>query len=59
MIFGMHAHRCCSPKAVHLRVVMETLGHSEIGTTMNIYSHVIPALQQDAAQRLDAVLSAR
>ena len=41
---------------VHPRVVMETLGHSTIAITMNLYSHVVPALQQDAADRLDAVL---
>jgi len=38
------------------RVVMETLGHSTIGMTMNTYAHVIPALQQDAADLMDAIL---
>ena len=35
---------------------METLGHSQISLTMNTYSHVLPALQEDAALRLDAIL---
>jgi hypothetical protein len=36
---------------------METLGHSQISLTMNTYSHVIPALQRDAAERMDAILA--
>jgi integrase len=36
---------------------METLGHSQISLTMDTYSHVIPALQRDAADRMDALLS--
>jgi hypothetical protein len=36
---------------------METLGHSQIGVTMNTYAHVLPVLQKDAADRMDAALS--
>jgi hypothetical protein len=36
---------------------MEILGHSQISLTMNTYSHVIPALQRDAAERMDAILA--
>ncbi len=53
-------HTCASlllAQGVHPRVVMETLGHSQISLTMDTYSHVIPALQRDAADRMDAVLS--
>jgi hypothetical protein len=28
---------------------METLGHSQISLTMNTYSHVLPALQEEEA----------
>ena len=35
---------------------METLGHSQVSLTLNTYSHVLPALQRDAAARMDAVL---
>ena len=45
-------------QGVHPRVVMEMLRHSTISLTMNTYSHVIPALERDAADRMDAVLSA-
>lgn len=41
---------------IHPRVVMETLGHSNIGQTMDIYTHVLPTLQRDAASRMDEVL---
>lgn len=36
---------------------MEQLGHSTIALTMNTYSHVIPALQRDAADVMDALLA--
>lgn len=38
----------------HPKVVCERLGHSTIATTMDIYSHVIPSMQRDAARKLDA-----
>ena len=39
------------------RVIMETLGHSSIGMTMNLYAHVLPTLQPDAADRMDEVFA--
>ncbi len=36
---------------------MEILGHSQISLTMNTYSHVVPELQQDAAQRMDSLFA--
>jgi integrase len=41
---------------VHPRVVMELLGHSQMRTTMDIYSHVMPALAREAADRMGALL---
>lgn len=52
-------HACASlllAQGVHPRVVMETLGHSTIGQTMDTYTHVLPVLQRDAATRMDEVL---
>jgi integrase len=43
---------------VHPRVVMELLGHSQRRTTMDIYSHVMPALAREAADRMGALLLA-
>lgn len=34
---------------------METLGHSQIGTTMNLYAHVMPSMQRDAADLMDVM----
>ena len=45
-------------QGVHARVVMEMLGHSTIALTMNTYSHVIPELQREAADKMEAVLGA-
>jgi integrase len=43
---------------VHPKIVQERLGHSQIGVTMDIYSHVLPSMQQEAAGKLDKVLAA-
>jgi len=37
---------------VHLKVMQERLGHSSISVTGDLYSHVAPALQRDAAQQV-------
>jgi integrase len=41
---------------VHPWVVMELLGHSQMRTTMDIYSHVMPALAREAADRTSTLL---
>jgi integrase len=43
-------------QGVEPRTIMQTLGHSQISLTLNTYAHVIPALQQEAADRMDALL---
>ncbi len=43
-------------QGVQPRVAMEILGHAQISTTMNIYSHVAPELQREAAERMAASL---
>jgi integrase len=43
-------------EGIHPRVVMELLGHSTMRTTTDTYSHVMPALAQQAADTLDAAL---
>lgn len=45
-------------QGVPARGVMEILGHSQIGITLNLYSHVMPELLRDAAQKMDAALAA-
>ena len=53
-------HTCATlllAQGVHPRLVMEILGHSQIAVTMNTYSHVIPAMKQETANRMDAILN--
>jgi integrase len=35
---------------------METLGHSGISITMDLYTHVMPHQQREAADRMQALL---
>ena len=39
------------------RTIMETLGHSQISLTLDTYAHIMPTLQQDAAQQMNAILT--
>ncbi|RUV56018.1 MAG: integrase [Mesorhizobium sp.] len=41
---------------VHPKVASERLGHSTIGITLDLYSHVMPGMQADAAEQVDAAL---
>jgi integrase len=43
-------------QGVPARVVMEVLGHSQIGLTLGTYSHVVPELAEEAAQRMGDAL---
>jgi integrase len=52
----MSPGRLLPPFSVSPRVVMEILGHSQIALTMNTYTHVLPELKHDAAERMDRVV---
>jgi integrase len=41
----------------HPKVVSERLGHSRAGVTLDVYSHVVPGLQEQAARQVDTFLS--
>ena len=43
-------------QGVHPKVVSDALGHANIAITLDTYSHVTPAMHQQAAEALDAVL---
>ena len=43
---------------VHPKIASERLGHSKVGITLDLYSHVIPGMQEDAAAMVDAALKA-
>jgi integrase len=38
------------------KVISEALGHSSVAFTMDVYSHIISGLQEDAMALLDEVL---
>ena len=38
------------------KVVSERLGHSTIGITLDVYSHVLPGMQEEAAAKVKAPL---
>lgn len=40
---------------VNPKVIQELLGHSKISITLEIYSHVLPSIQQEAAGKMDEV----
>ena len=52
-----HTHASLLLKAgVPAKVVSERLGHSQISITMDLYSHVMPGMQQEAAKKLEDLL---
>jgi integrase len=54
-----HAHAThLLASGIHRKVASERLGHSKIGITLDLYSHVLPGMQEDAAERVDAALQA-
>lgn len=44
-------------QGVSARAIMDFLGHSQIGITYNLYSHMIPELRRDAARKMDTILA--
>jgi len=54
-------HTCASmllAQGVQARDIMETLGHSRIGTTMDLYAHVQDEGRRAVAEKMDAALAA-
>ena len=50
-----HCHATVMLKSnIHPKIVSERLGHSRVALTMDVYSHVIPGMQQEAAAAIDA-----
>ena len=43
-------------KGIHAKIVSERLGHSNIGITMDTYSHVLPGMQEVAAAAMEEAL---
>ena len=52
-----HSHATHMLEAgIHPKVVQERLGHANVAMTMDTYSHVIPALQESAAELVAALI---
>lgn len=53
-----HAHATLAPSAgVKPKVISEHLGHSSIAVTMDIYRHVLPGMQEEAALAVEKLLN--
>jgi len=51
---GRHTHATLMLKnGTSPKVIQERLGHASFSTTMNLYAHVSPGMQKDAAGRFD------
>jgi len=54
-----HAHAThMLSSGVHPKVASERLGHSKVGITLDLYSHVLPGMQEDAVAKVDAAFNA-
>ena len=55
-----HTHATLALAAgVHPKVVSERLGHATVAFTLDVYSHAVPALQEEAADRIAALIFRR
>ena len=43
-------------QGIHPKIVQERLGHANVSMTLNTYPHVLPSMQEDAAEKLDELL---
>jgi integrase len=43
-------------RGVHPKIVSEMLGHSTVAITLDVYSHVTPAMHREAARTMDSIL---
>jgi integrase len=55
-------HFCASlllAQGVPLKVVSDILGHSQIGITADLYTHVLPSLRKEAIDLMDSILNSK
>lgn len=41
----------------NVKVISERLGHSKIGVTLDVYSHVLPSMQQEVVKDLEEIIN--
>ncbi len=44
-------------QGINPKIVQERLGHADIAMTLNTYSHVLPSMQEDAAEKIDEIIT--
>ncbi|MCJ7695595.1 MAG: site-specific integrase [Anaerolineaceae bacterium] len=44
-------------QGIHPKVVQEMLGHSDINLTLTTYSHILPTMQLEAANKMDEIVT--
>ena len=42
---------------VHPKVMQERFGHAQFSTTMDVYGHLFPTMQDEAAEKLNKMLT--
>jgi len=55
-------HACASlllAQGATMKEVQETLGHTQLATTSEIYAHLYPEFRREVADRMDAILTSR
>lgn len=62
--FRLHdlRHYCASlllAQGVQLKIVSEILGHAQLSTTADIYTHILPEVKKDALNLMDRILTAK
>jgi integrase len=43
-------------RGIHAKIVSEMLGHSQVGITLDLYSHVTPTMQREATDAMEAIV---
>lgn len=52
-----HTHATLGLAAgIPAKVMSERLGQAKVGITLDLYSHVVPGMQEEAAAKLEALL---
>lgn len=55
--YELHEATLMLQQGTHPKVVAERLGHATVNVTLNVYSHVTPTMQREAAATMDKLLS--
>ena len=55
--FNLHSLRHSAATLLLSEGVSEMLGHSSVRISLDVYSHVLPHLQEEAAAKMDSLLT--